>query len=146
MKLFSGKNQNFKPILLYGISMAILLFVLKWLGLQYVYIEHRFEIYAGGIAVVFMGLGIWLALNFQKKIVEKKQRLDVANFPDLSKREKEVLELLTEGLNNQEIAEKLFVSVPTVKTHMSNLFVKLDVKSRSQAILKAKGIEIFKEI
>ncbi len=139
MKLFSGENHNLKPILLYGVSMAILLFVLKWLELKYVYIEHRFEIYAGIIALIFMGLGIWLALNFQRKIIEKKQKLSAANFPDLSKREKEVLELLTEGLNNQEIADKLFVSVPTVKTHMSNLFLKLDVKSRSHAIIKARN-------
>lgn len=139
MKLFSGENHNLKPILLYGVSMAILLFVLKWLELKFVYIEHRFEIYAGIIALIFMGLGIWLALNFQRKIIEKKQRLSASNFPDLSKREKEVLELLTEGLNNQEIADKLFVSVPTVKTHMSNLFLKLDVKSRSQAIIKARN-------
>jgi ATP/maltotriose-dependent transcriptional regulator MalT len=51
-----------------------------------------------------------------------------------------VLQLINQGLSNQEIAEKLFVSLNTVKTHTSNLFVKLDVKRRTQAIQRAKEI------
>jgi ATP/maltotriose-dependent transcriptional regulator MalT len=58
----------------------------------------------------------------------------------ISKREYEVLELMAQGLSNQEIAEKLFVSLNTVKTHTSNLFVKLDAKRRTQAIQKAKEL------
>jgi ATP/maltotriose-dependent transcriptional regulator MalT len=60
------------------------------------------------------------------------------NAAGLSKRELEVLQLMAEGLSNQEIASRLFVSLNTIKTHSSNLFGKLDVKRRTQAIEKAK--------
>lgn len=59
---------------------------------------------------------------------------------NISKREYEILELMSKGLSNQEIADQLFVSVNTVKTHTSNLFSKLDVKRRTQAVMKAKEI------
>ena len=56
----------------------------------------------------------------------------------LSNREYEVLEQIAQGLSNKEIAEKLFVSESTVKTHVSNLFIKLDAQRRTQAIQIAK--------
>ncbi|HQW00498.1 MAG TPA: LuxR C-terminal-related transcriptional regulator, partial [Bacteroidia bacterium] len=61
---------------------------------------------------------------------------------ELSKRELEVLSLLAQGHSNQEIAEKLFVSLSTVKTHNQNLFEKLDVKRRIQAVEKAKRLNL----
>lgn len=143
MKFNIETIKNIKPVFLYGVSMAVLLFILKWLELKFVYIEHRVEIYSGIIALIFMGLGVWLALNFQKKNTKTSSRHTEIQLSELSKREKEVLHLLTEGLNNQEIADRLFVSLPTIKTHISNLFVKLEVKSRSQAIIKAKELNIF---
>jgi two-component system, NarL family, response regulator LiaR len=147
---FALKN---KSILIYGISMAALLFLLKWLELRFIIIDHAFEVYVGAIAVLFTSLGIWLALKLTKKkvrtiIVEKEVPVHIGqpfrlNEEEvtrlgLSKRELEVLQLITEGMSNQEIAEKLFVSVNTVKTHTSRLFEKLDVKRRTQAIEKAK--------
>lgn len=60
----------------------------------------------------------------------------------ISKREHEVLELMAQGLSNKEIAEKLFVSLNTVKTHSANLFTKLDAKRRTQAIQKAKELSL----
>ena len=60
----------------------------------------------------------------------------------ISKREHEVLELMAKGLTNQEIADKLFVSLNTVKTHTANLFVKLDAKRRTQAIQRAKELQL----
>ena len=61
---------------------------------------------------------------------------------ELSKRELEILSLLAQGHSNQEIAEKLFVSLSTVKTHNQNLFEKLDVKRRIQAVEKAKRLNL----
>lgn len=58
----------------------------------------------------------------------------------LSERELEVVSLLANGLSNQDIAEKLFVSVGTVKAHTSNIYRKLDVNSRTQAIVRAKEL------
>ncbi|WP_435354320.1 response regulator transcription factor [Emticicia sp. SJ17W-69] len=148
---FLTKN---KDTILYGISLAILLFLLKWLELRFIIINHTFEIYAGIIALLFTSLGIWLALKLTKpkietQIVEKPIFTDsfVLNEKELnklglSKRELDVLQLMAEGLSNQEIAEKLYVSLNTVKTHTSNVFEKLNVKRRTQAIEKAKRLSL----
>lgn len=146
-----------KSIVLYGIAMALLLLLLQWIQLRFIIIDYAFEIYAGLIAFIFTALGIWLALKLAKPkiethIVEKtvfvekpsdfvvnKKELEKAN---LSKRELEVLQLMSEGLSNKEIAERLFVSLNTIKTHSSNLFFKLDVERRTQAIEKAKRLKI----
>jgi NarL family two-component system response regulator LiaR len=61
---------------------------------------------------------------------------------ELRKRELEILELLAQGHSNQEIASKLFVSLSTVKTHLQNLFEKLEVKRRTQAVEKAKRLHL----
>jgi LuxR family transcriptional regulator, maltose regulon positive regulatory protein len=60
----------------------------------------------------------------------------------LSKRELELLELLAEGLSNQDIAERLFLSPHTVKTHVRNIYSKLDVSSRTQAVARARVLGI----
>ncbi|SKB85834.1 response regulator transcription factor [Dyadobacter psychrophilus] len=145
-----------RPTILYGISLALLLFLLKWLELRFIVINHIFEIYAGAIALLFTGLGIWLALKLTKPkvetvIVEKEVFIDTKEFRfnaqeqarlGLSKRELEVLGLISEGLSNQEIAAQLFVSLNTVKTHSSRLFEKMEVKSRTQAVEKAKRLSL----
>jgi NarL family two-component system response regulator LiaR len=150
---FVAKN---KTILFYGLCLALLLFLLKWLELRFIIIDHAFEIYIGSIALIFTLLGIWLALKLSKPkvktvVVEKeiyrsnsdfKLNEEELNKLGLSRRELEVLQLMAEGLSNQEIGEKLFVSVSTVKTHTSRLFEKMDVKRRTQAIEKAKRLSL----
>lgn len=149
-KLFNRKTHIFW----YSISLCILLFVLNWLKLRLVIIDHAFEIYAGAIAIIFTGLGIWLALKLTKPkvktvVVEQPVYITGGNFVlnehelvklQISKRELEVLQLMSEGLSNQEMADKLFLSVSTIKTHANNLFGKLDVSRRTQAISKAKQL------
>jgi ATP/maltotriose-dependent transcriptional regulator MalT len=134
--------------------MAALLFLLKWLEMRFIILDHAFEIYAGALAILFTGLGIWIALKLTRKkvttvIIEKEIHIPVKNFTlnetelqklGISKRELEVLQLMSEGLSNNEIAERLFVSLNTVKTHSSNLFVKLDVKRRTQAVEKGRKL------
>ena len=61
---------------------------------------------------------------------------------EISKRELEILNLMAQGHSNEEIAAKIFVSLSTVKSHNQNLFVKLDVKRRTQAIEKAKRLNL----
>lgn len=146
-----------KGTLLYGSCLALMLFLLRWLELRFIVFDHAFEIYIGFIALIFTALGIWLALKLSKPkaetiIVEKEVYLsaDQSFTPDsaliaqleLSKRELDVLRLMAQGYSNQEIAGQLFVSLSTVKTHNQNLFVKLDVKRRTQAIEKAKRLKI----
>ena len=148
---------KYKQSILYGISLAILLFILKWLQFRFVIIDHALEIYIGAIAVIFTALGIWLALKLsrpkiQTVVIEKEVYKTPGNdFTTneeelvklgLSKRELEVLQLIAEGLSNQEIATRLFVSLNTIKTHSSRIFEKLDVKRRTQAIEKAKRLNL----
>jgi two-component system, NarL family, response regulator LiaR len=149
--------QRHKSTILYGVCLAFLLFVLKWLELRYIIFTHSSEMYIGFIALIFTALGIWLALKLSKPkietiVVEKEvyvdrnqtfiADIDLAARLEISKRELEILGLLAQGHSNQEIAEKLFVSVSTVKTHNQNLFEKLDVKRRIQAVEKAKKLNL----
>ncbi|WP_305802693.1 helix-turn-helix transcriptional regulator [Lutibacter sp. A80] len=81
-------------------------------------------------------------INLLKNKVETKTEASKQSFIekysefDLSKREIEVLTLISKGYSNIEIAEKLFVSQNTVKTHIKNIYLKLDVKNRIQALKK----------
>jgi two-component system, NarL family, response regulator LiaR len=146
-----------KATILYSISLAFLLFLLKWLELRFIIFDHSFEIYIGFIALIFTGLGIWLALKLSKPriqtfVVEKEVYVNrnedfvldtvMVSRLGLSKRELEILGLLSQGHSNQEIAAKLFVSVSTVKTHIQNIFEKLDVKRRIQAVEKGKRLNL----
>ena len=154
-------NKNFllrnKATIIYSISLALLLFLLKWLELRFIIFDHSFEIYIGFISVIFTALGIWLALKLSKPkietiVVEKEVYVtrnenfvldtSLVSQLELSKRELEILSLLAQGYSNQEIAAKLFVSLSTVKTHIQNLFEKLDVKRRTQAVEKGKRLNL----
>jgi len=154
-------NKNFwrkyRATIIYSISLALLLFLLKWLELRFIIFTHSFEIYVGLIALIFTGLGIWLALQLSKPkiktvVVEKEvyvtktedfiPNTSLISRLELTKRELEILNLMAEGHSNEEIATKIFVSLSTVKSHNQNLFVKLDVKRRTQAIEKAKRLNL----
>lgn len=138
-----------------GIALAVLLLIFQLLEFKLLIVSHQFEIYVGCIAVGFTLLGIWVARKIttpKTVIVEKEVFIpDTGNFilnetelskRKISKRELEVLELMSLGYSNQEIAEKLFVSLNTVKTHSSNLFEKLEAKRRTQAIETAKKLHL----
>ena len=134
-----------KTILLYGGAMAVLVGVLKYFEYSFFVKDLSAEMYIGAIAVLFTALGIWAG----RKLTRTKVIVTDPNFVldphrldrfGISKREYEVLELIAQGMSNQEIAEKLFVSLPTVKTHSSNLFLKLNVRRRTEAIKKAKEL------
>jgi ATP/maltotriose-dependent transcriptional regulator MalT len=98
-------------------------------------------------------LGIWLALKLTKpKTVVVEKPVYINNGPEftinqteldklgLSKRELEVLQLMAEGLSNQEISERLFVSLNTIKTHSAKVFEKMEVKRRTQAVEMGKRL------
>lgn len=146
-----------KAAVLYSACLAALLFLLRWLELRLIIFHHSFELYIGLMALLFTGLGIWLALKLSKPkkeivVVEKEvfvkkdghfsPDLVMAKQLEISKRELEILHLLAQGHSNQEIAEELFVSVSTVKSHNQSLFEKLDVKRRIQAVEKAKKLHL----
>ena len=135
-----------KTVFIYGILLAALVIFLQILEYRFFVRELSIEVYVGLIAIFFTSLGIWLGL----KLINKKsetQLQPVESFvinseklksQGISDRELEVLQLMAQGLSNQEIADKLFVSLHTIKTHSSNLYSKLNVKRRTQAIQKAR--------
>ena len=139
-----------KTILLYGLALALLVFILKFVEYRFFVRDLSLEFYIGLIAVLFTGVGIWSGIKLtSKKVIvttvpAQPYELNEAELKRLgiSKREHEVLELMAQGLSNQEIADKLFVSLNTIKTHTSNLFLKLETKRRTQAVQKAKELRL----
>jgi NarL family two-component system response regulator LiaR len=138
-----------KTILLYALLLALLVFVLKLIEYRFLIRDLSLEFYVGIVAIMFTALGVWAGLKLTRKNPTLNESInnfvrDEARIQriGISKRELEVLELMATGLSNQEIADQLFVSLNTVKTHSSNLFIKLEVKRRTQAVQKAKDIKL----
>ena len=137
--------------LIYGICGGVLIVVLRLIEFRFLVVEHSIQIYGGLIALLFAGLGIWLGLKLTRKeevLVVKEVQVpapqafalneDRLKVLGITKRELEILELIAQGMSNREIAEKLFVSENTVKTHSSRLFDKLGAKRRTQAVQLGK--------
>jgi len=148
---FLSRNRS---VLIYGASLAVLLFLMKWLEWRFVIVDRNFELYAGALAIIFTSLGIWLAIKLARPktvIIEKEVIINGAHFVlnekererlGLSKREIEVLQLMADGLSNHQIASRLFVSINTIKTHSSKVFEKLEVERRTHAVDKAKKLNL----
>ncbi|MBK8341586.1 MAG: DNA-binding response regulator [Flavobacteriales bacterium] len=147
------KSGFWTTVVLYGLALAALVFVLKYFEYRFWIRELRVEVYIGLVALLFTALGIWMGsklLHQQKDLVTAEQGEPVSTPPQvdeealrrigLSGREREVLQLMATGNSNQEIADKLFISLPTVKSHSSNLFMKSEVKRRTEAVHKAKSL------
>ena len=138
-----------KRILLYGAAFAVLLIILKTIEYRFLVKSFTIDIYMGAIALVFTVLGIWLS----KKISpENTSFLQISNRVEgdasgiLSERELEVLKHIADGKSNQEIAASLYISIHTVKTHTTNIFEKLQVRRRTQAVLRARELGLIKEL
>ncbi len=139
------KRQTLIHGLVYGLTGGALIAILKLIEFRFLVVEHSLEIYGGLVALLFAALGIWLGLKLTRKEIVVKEvpvsksepfAVNEAQLKQLgiTKRELEILELIAQGMSNREIAEKLFVSENTVKTHSSRLFDKLSAKRRTQAV------------
>ncbi len=125
--------------------MGLLLTLLNALDYFHLIRVLSFEFYAAGVGLLFMILGIWAGIKLsgsKKQPITSKVSIENGKKINLSDRELDVLVELNNGLSNQEIADKLFVSLNTVKTHISNLYLKLHAKRRTQALAKAKELRI----
>jgi len=134
-----------KTILIYGLSLALLVFLLEYFEYRFFIRELSTEVFIFLIALFFTGLGLWVGkkLTSQKVEVPVFQKNEKAiEYLGISERELEVLELVAKGLSNKQISEKLFVSINTTKTHLSHLYEKLEVKRRTQAVEKAKSLNL----
>jgi DNA-binding CsgD family transcriptional regulator len=150
-----------KTVLVYGILGGVLIAVLKIVEYRYLVLERSLEIYGGLVAVLFSAVGIWLGLKLTRTretvvvrevpvhvevpvrvpvhvagaFVRNETRLEQLG---ITPRELEILEELAAGFSNREIANRLFVSENTVKTHATRLFGKLSAQRRTQAVKRAK--------
>jgi two-component system, NarL family, response regulator LiaR len=142
-----------KNVFLYGLLGGLLIALLKVIEYRFLVVEYSVEIYGGLIAALFAGLGVWLGLRITRPTSTPQTVGALAPMPATSpfvrdagqvqalgvtRRELEILELIAQGLSNREIAEKLFVSENTVKTHSSRVFDKLGAKRRTQAVQLGK--------
>jgi DNA-binding CsgD family transcriptional regulator len=151
----SQRARLLRHIILFGLAGGIVITLLKWTEYRYLVVEHSIEIYGGLTAATFSAFGIWLGLRLTRKqvvlkevpvpfpvpvlagqpfVVNSKRQQEL----EITPRELEILELIASGMSNREIAEKLFVSENTVKTHSSRVFDKLGAKRRTQAVQLGK--------
>jgi DNA-binding CsgD family transcriptional regulator len=140
-----------KTVLLYGVLAGLLIAGLKVIEYRFLVVEHSLEIYGGAVALIFATMGIWLGLRLNRPhpasaspptaasldgpFVANEERLQRLG---ITPRELEIIELIAAGMSNREIAEKLFVTENTVKTHASRVFDKLGARRRTQAVQLAK--------
>lgn len=133
-----------KTVGIFGLLALALLLLFKLSQYAVFHGDLKNEWVIAGVAVVFFFIGIYL----NKKSLSKKEihsgDIDVSKISDLglSKREYEVLKEISKGLSNKEIADQLCVSESTIKSHVSNLLVKLNAKRRTQAVQIAKEMNI----
>lgn len=138
-------------VALYGISLALIFLFLKYIEYNLFIRQLPMAFYFSVIAVLFTSVGVWAGSRLTaKRKFESGTSLPTAPKIDfdkrrqsgISQREFEVLELMATGLTNQQIADRLNVSINTIKTQSSSLFLKLDVNRRTQAIQKAKQMQL----
>ena len=133
-----------RTILAFGLLVLALLILFKISKHTFLAGETSIEIIISIIALVFFFIGIYI----NKKSLNKNTHVPTAinhkkiKELNISNREYEVLCEIANGLSNQEIANKLFVSESTIKTHVSNILVKLNAKRRTQAIQISKELQL----
>jgi DNA-binding CsgD family transcriptional regulator len=140
-----------RTILITGVLGGILIAVLRWSEYHFLVIDHSVEMYGALIAATFACVGIWLGIRLNRArppapaaqalveaevgfTADERKRDDLG----ITRRELEILELVAAGMSNREIAEKLFVSENTVKTHCSRAFDKLGARRRTEAVQLGK--------
>ena len=149
--------RKYKESIYFGLALAILFFIVQWMEIRFLLFSNNLQIYILLIAILFTGIGIWIAGRIRTPkvetlVIEKPVFVNATSDFEIdrnelskrkiSKRELEVLHLMAKGKSNQEIADELFVSLPTIKTHAANLFEKLDAKRRTQAVETAKRLRL----
>jgi DNA-binding CsgD family transcriptional regulator len=153
------KRPVLSHVLLLGLVGGVLIAVLRWSEYQFLVIEHSLEIYGAIVAIIFVVFGIWLGIKLTKpreKIILREVLIPPTPEPaapatftlnqvqldalGITPRELEILSLIAQGLSNREIADRLFVSENTVKTHCSRAFDKLGARRRTQAVQLGKQL------
>ncbi|ARV09901.1 helix-turn-helix transcriptional regulator [Winogradskyella sp. PC-19] len=133
-----------KTILVFGLLILALLLLFQFSKYSIYSGSTTIEIIISVIAIVFFVIGVFINKKYQRSTESLQDKIDYdkINALEITTREYEVLQHISEGLSNKEIAAKLFVSESTVKTHVSNLLLKLNAKRRTQAVQFAKNFRI----
>ena len=133
-----------KTILIYATGLAVLAGLLQFIEFQYAVRVLPGNFYVFLIALLFTGLGVWAGwkLTAKPRPGPFQPNQKAIDYLGISERELEVLQLLEQGLSNQKIADTIFVSANTVKTHLRHLYEKLDVSTRTEAVRKARELRL----
>lgn len=133
-----------KTIIFFSLLVLALLLLFQFSKYALISGNLKTEFVIALIAIVFFIVGIYINKKSLYKNVLPLNEINHKKISELeiTEREYEVLQAISEGLSNKEIAEKLFLSESTIKTHVSNLLVKLNAKRRTQALQIAKGYQI----
>lgn len=133
-----------KTAILYGLSLAAGALLLRWLEYTHALRALSTEIYLVAVALAFAALGLWLGrrLAARRPPLPFEENREALRYLGVSAREQEVLALLAVGFSNREIAERLFVSPNTVKTHLAHLYGKLGASRRTEAVRKARELRL----
>ena len=135
-------------IIVFGLLITALLILFRVASIYNVSYHGSGPTLIAVFSVLFLVIGIALSKKlFPKTIIVTEHKPGVINdeklqLSGLSKREAEILLLIYDGLSNQQIADKLFLSENTIKKHVSNIFQKLGVERRTEAIKRAKELSV----
>jgi DNA-binding CsgD family transcriptional regulator len=133
-----------RTIVLWALVLAAGAFALQWLEYQYIARAFPQEIYVAIIGLAFAVGGVWVGWKLNSRTAPGPYQRNAAALASLglTGQEVRVLERLAAGQSNKEIARTLGLSPNTVKTHIANLFAKLEVSRRTQAIGKARELRL----
>lgn len=146
------KNISFyKQILVSALLGAVLIFLIRFFESQFFIGQISTKVYITVIGLIFLAIGTYVGIRMKKaktivQVVEVERQPIVTIDPNdtLTDRENDILSHIIMGHSNKEIAAKLFISENTIKKHINNIYSKLGVKRRTQAISKAKELGLFK--
>lgn len=142
--LLQRVRRALPQVALYGGLLAFAALLLQWLEMQFLVRRFSLEIYLLLLCALFTGVGAWLGSRLTARRAPAAFELDreALHRLGISEREHEVLALLAAGHSNDEIAARLYVSTNTVKTHLRNLYGKLGVGRRVQAVQQARTLRL----
>jgi NarL family two-component system response regulator LiaR len=133
-----------RTVILWALVLAAGAFALQWLEYQYLVRVFSRDIYVAIIGVAFAAGGVWVGWKLTSRNAPGPFQRNAAALAalGLTGQEMRVLERLAAGQSNKEIARTLGLSPNTVKTHVANLYAKLEVSRRTQAVSKARDLQL----
>ena len=159
-------NLPVRTVVAFGVAAGLLIVAMQLVEYRFLVVERSVEIYGAIVAAAFATAGIWVGLKLTRtKVVSVEVPVEVpvevrvevpvplpagpfvpnaAKIDELglTPREMEVLQLIAEGLSTRQMAERLFVSENTVKTHVTRVLDKLGADRRTQAVQLAKQLNL----